>query len=470
MTKRLFIPHTCLAGLLSISAVLTSCKRLIEIPPNPPTSITTAQEFADSAITMTAIAGIYSYPPNGATGFTYNDGLLSPYTGLSSDELNTSYTDHTYTDFYNENLEAKNYTIVNLWGNPYTALYPVNATLEGIAASTGLSASLKQQLTGELKVVRALYHFTLVNLFGPVPVIITSDYKKNAQLGRSPEDSVYAQIIRDLLDAKAALPVTYPSPGRVRPNKYTAQAFLAKVYLYRQQWQAAYDEANAVLSTGNFPLVTDVNKVFLDGSTEAIWQLPASNINNVTTEAANYIPYQAGLIPNFFLSPQLISTFESGDKRFSSWVNAIVAPVGNTTKTFYIPFKYKQRVPASPIEDFMIFRSADLYLIRAEAAAHLGHTTDALADINLVRARAGLGASTASAASQDDVLKAVMHERQTELFTEWGNRWFDLKRTGSVNAVMGPLKPNWQATDSLYPIPQAQLDINIALKQNPGYQ
>ena len=116
----------------------------------------------------------------------------------------------------------------------------------------------------------------------------------------------------------------------------------------------------------------------------------------------------------------------------------------------------------------MVLRLADIYLIRAEAAARLGNTAEALDDLNLVRARAGLGASTASV--QDDVVNAILHERQVELFTEWGNRWFDLKRTGTVDAVMAPLKPGWQPTAALYPVPQTQLNVNGALKQNPGYQ
>ena len=109
----------------------------------------------------------------------------------------------------------------------------------------------------------------------------------------------------------------------------------------------------------------------------------------------------------------------------------------------------------------------DLYLIRAEASAELGNTTAALADLNIVRARAGLAAS--SATSQTDILTAIMHERQVELFTEWGNRWFDLKRTGTAGAILSAEKAGWQANAALYPVPKAQLLFNNNLTQNPGY-
>jgi starch-binding outer membrane protein, SusD/RagB family len=467
MTKKILNQYICLAGLLWLAVLTPACKRLIEIPPNPPTSITQTQQFADSAAAMTAIAMIYSYPSNGVTGFTFNDGELSPYTGLSSDELATSYTDHNYTDFYNEHVNAMNVFVSSLWSDPYIGLYPVNASLDGIAASPGLSAGFKQQVTGELKVIRALYFFNLVNLFGPVPLVATSDYKQTGQLGRASVDSVYSQIIRDLTDAKAALPVTYPSSGRVRCNKYTAQALLSKVYLYRQQWQLAYDEANAVIGSGIYSLEADLNAVFLDGSKEAIWQLPATSGVNMTMEATNYVPYSSGTTPNFILTPALQSAFEAGDQRWQDWTSPVVVNNGSP-QTYYFPYKYKQRTPGVTAEDFMVLRVADIYLIRAEAAARLGQTADALDDLNLVRARAGLGVSTASV--QGDVINAILHERQVELFTEWGNRWFDLKRTGMVDAVMAPLKAGWVATDSLYPVPQTQLNVNGALKQNPGYQ
>ena len=469
MTKTIFVRYICFAALLCPVMSISSCRRLIEIPPNPPTSITQEQQFADSSTTMTAVAALYSYPSNGPTGFTFNDGLLSPYTGISSDEMGTSQTDPDYTAFYTASLTARNYTCNTLWSDPYIALYPVNASLEGITGSPGLSNALRQQLTGEVKVLRALYHFVLVNLFGPIPVITSSDYKINSKLGRSSVDSVYSQIIRDLTEAKAALSVTYPSAGRARPNKYTAQAFLSKVYLYRQQWQAAYDEASAVINANVYYLEPDLDKVFLEGSTEAIWQLPASDGNNMTREANAYITADE-TIPGFFISPQLQAAFEAGDQRFTDWIGSVVVTGTGTPQTYYFPYKYKQLRPASPIEDYMVFRLADIYLVRAEAAAHLGHTQDAIDDMDQVRHRAGLAGSTASPASQEDVIAAILHERQTELFTEWGNRWFDLKRTGTADAVLAPLKPGWQPTDALFPIPQTQLDVNGALKQNPGYQ
>ena len=153
-------------------------------------------------------------------------------------------------EFYSYGLNAFDDILTRLWGDPYSGVYPVNAALTGIAGSSGLSASLKQELTGELKVVRALYYFDLVNLFGGVPLVNSVDYASTGYLPRVSADSVYAQIMTDLTDAQAALTVNYPSAGHVRPNLYTVKAFLAKVYLYREQWQAAYDAADTVIQSG----------------------------------------------------------------------------------------------------------------------------------------------------------------------------------------------------------------------------
>ena len=115
----------------------------------------------------------------------------------------------------------------------------------------------------------------------------------------------------------------------------------------------------------------------------------------------------------------------------------------------------------------MVFRLADAYLIRAEAAAHLNNTGQAIYDIDEVRTRAGLSGTTA--VTKDEVLAAVAKERFTELFTEWGNRWFDLKRTGVIDAVMSTVKPNWKPFCALFPVPRNQIVLDPNLKQNPGY-
>ena len=456
--------------LASLAALATaSCKKLITIPPNPPSAIVASEQFEDSLSTLSAAVNVYSYAASSG-GFEFNNGYLAVSTGLTSDELLTT---TTYTDdlqFYGNSISpVNNSTNATLWQAPYLGIYPVNAVIEGVAASTGLSASFKVQITAEMKVVRALYYFQLVNLFGEVPLVTSTDYQSNALLPRSPIDSVYALILADLLSARQDLPTTYPSSGHLRPNQYTASALLAKTYLYLGQWQNAFDAADAVISSNTYSLTSNLNNVFLDGSPEAIWQLPANHSSyGVTAEAYNFVPYP-GSVPNFPLTSILFNAFETGDQRLQDWVGVSAVDTGTGAINLYYPYKYKNTNPYASVttEDYMIFRLGELYLIHAEAAAQLGNTATALTDLNLVRARAGLGASTAT--TQPQVLAAIAHERQVELFTEWGNRWEDLKRTGVINTVLGAEKPDWTANAALYPVPQAEITLNDNLSQNQGY-
>ncbi|HEY4289441.1 MAG TPA: RagB/SusD family nutrient uptake outer membrane protein [Puia sp.] len=465
---KLFFKNRFTAGLLLVAAMAPSCKKLIGIPSNPPTAITEAQQFADSATAMTAIAGVYNYTSFNSSGFMYNDAYLTECTGLSADELSyDGYPTPALQQFYNYGLNDQNNYVNTIWGDPYTGLYVANDIMTNMAVSKALSASFKDRIIAEMKVIRAFYYFNTVNLFGNIPLVLSIDYNANARLPRASVDSIYGQILTDLSDAEKVLTADYPSAGRIRVNLYTALTLQAKVQLYRKQWQAAYDAAGAVINSGMYTLEPDPNNVFLDGSSEAIWQLPAIGPNNVTQEASVFIPY-SNSVPQYLVTPFLQNAFEAGDLRWQDWVQDYTVNVNGTDQHFFAPYKYKNLNATFPtVEDYMIFRLADVLLIHAEAAAHLGKTTEALADLDLVRARAGLAPSTAATA--DEILAAVMHERQVELFCEWGNRWFDLKRTGTAATVLGAEKAGWKDYQALYPIPRSQRQFNSTLTPNPGY-
>jgi len=463
--KKIFSNTNKITTCLLLAAVsLASCKKLITIPANPPTAITQQEQFADSTTTIQAVAGVYAY--NAGNGFAYSDGMVTTTTGLSSDELSYAQTNDTQ-QFYNYTLTPFTANIGTLWTNAYQSIYQTNAVLSGVTNNSGLSTGFQKQIIGEMEVVRSLYYFNLVNLYGDVPLVTSTDYNTTAYIPRTPVATVYHQIIADLGDARKKLTAAYPSAGRARPNLYAATALLAKVNLYQGNWQNAYNEADSVIRLGGYILVqTGLTKVFLDGSTEAIWQLPITQSYSGVADAQRFVPSYTGATPNYQVIAPLLTAFETGDQRLQSWIGSTVI----SGKTIYYPYKYKNTSPSTtPTEDQMVFRLAEMYLIRAEAAAQLNNLTQALTDVNTIRARAGLAASTANPTSQTAVLNAVMHERQVELFCEWGNRWFDLKRTGAAAAVLGTAKTGFTANAALYPLPQAQIQLDNLLTQNPGY-
>ena len=119
----------------------------------------------------------------------------------------------------------------------------------------------------------------------------------------------------------------------------------------------------------------------------------------------------------------------------------------------------------------MVLRLAEQYLIRAEAKAYQDKLTDAIQDLDIIRNRAGLSliGDTNPSISKNDFLLAIEQERKVEMFSEWGHRWLDLKRTERAGQILGALKPDWQDTDQLYPIPNSERLVNPRLTQNPGY-
>ncbi len=472
-----------IAVLLAVFALSASCNKLIEIPPAPVDKITEVLQLSDSSNVMNAVAGVYSYNSGSGVGIAYGNcqGVIAY--SHSADELSPGIANPINQEFYSFGVTTSNATVTSVWQSIYKCLFPINTIINTIPSSTTMSQSFIKQITSEMKLMRAFYYFDMVNQFGGVPLVLSTDYEKTGLLQRASVDEVYAQILKDLTEARDNLKPTYPSAGRLRPNLYTALALLSKVHLYRQDWQSAYDEANLVIKSGIYGLESDLNRVFVDGSNEAIWQIPALSPANpasgTVNEALRFVPTLTTVVPNFILTPFLLTALgvpsspappvTPADQRLTKWTAKQVVTVAGVPQTYYYPFKYKNRlVTATPVEDYMMFRLGEVYLIRAEAAAQLNKLTEALADVNLLRTRAGLPGSTASSTSQSAVLNAVMKERQTELFTEWGNRWFDLKRTGTAGTVLSAVKSGWKPEAALYPIPLGQVTI-AGLTQNPGY-
>jgi len=458
-------------SLLALTAsTWLSCKKLIQTPANATNQIGTAQVFADSADAEAAV--VEMYVDFSDSGIGLQAAGLTVYPGLSADELKftgggTSFENECYTDAIPVNDGTNNGLWTTAYG--YSAIYQANSCIQGITSSTGISLSEKNQLTGEAEFMRAFWYFYLVNLYGGVPLVTSTNYLANATLPSATVQIVYSQIISDLKDAQHRLGVNYPTAGRVRPNYYTATALLARVYLYQKDWQDAETAASVIINSGIYSLESNLDNVFLDGSNEAIWQVPFANPNQpYVDEGRVFVPPSASTIPKFVLTSFLLNAFETGDNRQSNWVNSNSVVTGGTAVTYYYPYKYKN---GQAQEDYMLFRFAEQYLIRAEAEAALNDLPAAVADLNKIRNRAGLPGYS-GAMSSPAVQAAILHERQIELFCELGSRWFDLKRTGAVNAVLGLEKPGiWPADGhaALYPVPLPQIQKNPQLTQNPGY-
>ncbi len=467
-------------GLLLLLMVHTGCKKLIEVDA-PVTSTNAANVYVSDATATAVLTGIYANISNGSIGMagaTFTGMSLLP--ALSADEL-TIYNlsvSALLPPYYRNDLTKL--TSNNFWGGIYSAIFAANSAIEGLNNSTGLTPLVKRQLLGEASFIRAFSYFYLVNLYGDVPLVMTTDWKVNARLARAPQSQVYQQIFNDLKDAQNLLSKDYldatllhTTTERVRPTQWAATALLARAYLYTRQWDSAEAQATAVIDHSALYSLDTLNGVFLKNSTEAIWQLQPvwNDVNSNTGEGALFIlPPTGPDITNYpvYLSSNLLNSFETGDQRRSNWVDSVIA--GGVTYDY--AFKYKiGKVNTSVQEYSMILRLAEQYLIRAEARAQQNNITGAQADLDMIRSRAGLPNTTAG--DQTSLLAAIFHERQVELFTEWGHRWLDLKRTNTIDAVMNIVAPqkggSWSPYKAWYPIPQAEINLDLHLVQNTGY-
>ncbi|MGC4038396.1 MAG: RagB/SusD family nutrient uptake outer membrane protein [Chitinophagaceae bacterium] len=452
--------------IVTVSFTAVRCKKLIEIPA-PKSQLVSSDVFSDSINATAAVLGIYTTMNSYSTIFTFGNGGITLYTGLSSDELVPSRQTVADKEFYEDKISPSNNSNWTLWINAYKIIYQINACIENVSASNALNTALKNQLTGECLFMRGFVYFNLVNLFGDVPYLTGSAYTINSVMPRTGMDSVYHGIVSDLTIARQLLTAgisPIPAP-KIRPDKNAATALLARIYLYTGSFAQAESFAGDLINSTDYSLEADLNNVFTSGSNETIWSLPPLQKGFETAEGYQFIPYLPSIIPYYILNKSLLEAFEPNDLREAAWV------ASNTldTSIYYYPFKYKLSYDgnSTPAENTVYLRLAEQYLIRAEARARQHNTEGALNDLNVIRSRAALERYTN--VNEDSLINAINHERQIELFCECGHRWFDIKRTGTINSVLTLIKPGWDSHDTLYPVPVTEIQSNPSLQQNPGY-
>ena len=450
--------------LLSIMLLLNliSCNSFVDVE-TPNSQLTGVTVFEDRTTANAALIAIYAKLRDSGmlAGNANGSGVCL---GLYADEL-TYYgaTDDNTSFIFNNTMLATTAIASQLWNESYQQIYSANAVIYGCENSTGLSTADKNQFIGEALFVRALVHSYLVNLYGDVPYITTTDYEVNRLVSRMPTAEVYTNIIADLQQAIALLPEAYVAPERVRPNRSTASAFLARVYLYNGNWAEASNAASAVLNNAEYVWETDIDKIFLKDCTATIWQFSPNLVGNNADEGSVFV-FQTGPPPFVGLREELYNSFANDDLRKSHWI----ASVTDGTNTWYHANKYKQNTnTGTSVEYSIVFRLAEQYLIRAEARARQGELSNAKQDLDMVRSLAGLPNTTAM--TSEDIIAAVQQERRFELFTEYGHRFFDLKRNGTLNTALPVVKLGWNSTDVHWPIPETELLANPNLTQNPGY-
>lgn len=388
------------------------------------------------------------------------------------------------------------------WSNLYNAISKANLVIERVDGISDpvLTEERKQQIKGEAIFLRSYHYFTLVKLWGSVPLItntIVSVDPENVNIPKSSVEDIYLQITTDLETAASLLPDSYGSDASVNKARATsgaAHALAAKAYAQQPSpnYNAVLEHINALESSAASYTLIDFNNLF-DGN----------NYNNA--ESIIEVQYLGGVEGNFgpqmllppsisgdswrkFVTPShdLINAFdEQGDdvrKNASvlfeevQWVDEFW---GNNAGTA-IPFSYKWKHAdgwASSDRQYLL-RYGDIVLLKAEALNELGQLETAATEVNRIRTRASLPDLTPEQKSSQNVLRTtILKERRLELFQE-GHRWDDLVRYGVAVSTMNnlveidlrtnsPVNYNMTEAKILLPIPQQELDRNPALTQNP---
>lgn len=452
-------------SIIGFAALLfMGCEKLIEI--KPPLNETPSEAiFAQDRTALSALSGMYGQ----LAQITFQTTGLPVNTSLMADDLR-----YLASVVASQEFNANTYVALTASSEPFTGFYQViyraNAIIEGLTKYTGTSAAVNKQLLAEAKFMRAYCYFIMANFYGEVPLIVQTDVNVTAYQPRETIANIYKQIITDLTEAKANLLTDYSftKGDRIGVNKFTAAALLARVYLFTENYQLAESNASEVIQAANLytlvPSATMGTALFVKNSAETIWQLPQPLVatNQYTTETATFIPASNTLTAlNYQLRPTFLNIFTgTPDRRRTLWMRDLTIS-GNV---YVVPAKFKYRTQteaaaANVTESQIILRLAEQYLIRAEARTKMNsNISGALSDLNMTRQRAGLGALTTT--DPNALLQEIALENRKEFFCEQAYRWFNLKRTGQVDAVLSALKPSWKPEAKFYPISQTILNTN----------
>lgn len=387
--------------------------------------------------------------------------------------------------------------IKDSYGDVWTQISAANAVLDNVSLINDPKwegTTRKEQILAEAKFLRALNYYELVTQFGGVPVILSQLNDGNTYPTRNTKEEVYAQIISDLKFAESNLSAApYKNEGG-RATQGAAQALLAKTYAQMLDYTNCLAYANKVINSKTYALVDDYSKLWgMDNKNnkESIFQVQQGGGSGWWS--FQIFAYATGdhWPKRNIGSADLVRAFETaGDKgaRYTSTFNwqipnaSFNMPVNAWDVSKPIPFIGKYAPNGWNSQDnIQLLRLADVILLAAEASNQLGNAADAIAKLNQIRKRAGLGNTTAT--TKSDLGLAILNERRLEFVFE-SNRWNDLKRADAngyikVVDVMNNQKDGnnkslgysmkadkYQLT---FPIPQQDIYLNPKLTQNPGY-
>ncbi|MCS7004135.1 MAG: RagB/SusD family nutrient uptake outer membrane protein [Cytophagales bacterium] len=434
--------------LLSVGMLLvaTSCERIVDTKPTDQVDIDDVFRTADGV--EAALTGCYSNLRS--RGFHFETVILGE---LAADNAtgDPSLERGQYFTISQNAYDPTTAVVRSIWETSYSAINSINIILDRLATS-GATAADRPRIEAELRFLRAFHYFNLVKCFGGVPLRtkgnVELDATKSAQnTPRSTADQVYNFIISEL---QAALPNVPRGKGNAyfRASEGAVRALLARVALYAKNYPLAIEQASILIDSARFgyKLLPNYTAIFREKRNE---------------EVIFAVEFNAG-------APNSIGRFTSG-----AGTNVIrTTPVLNaytTADSVRKSIAVTKYATPNGVDDVIMLRLAEMYLIRAEALAQSnGSRTQIVADINKIKQRAGVPLLTSTTLSYAEYLAEIEKERRLEFSFE-GHRFFDLVRTNRAVDVLSSKPSGFESFKQLLPIPTSEMLFNSAMVQNPGY-
>ena len=423
-----------------------------------------------------------------------NMGVLGAYAPLDydlivaaaivSDEVmlpteNTVSNTASYRWLYNSSYGS----VTSAWNQYYLVIDRANRVLEAIPniVVSPAQQSRLDQYHGEMLALRAYAHFELLRAYASSydPNGMGVPYMKEHVLsypGRPTVQSNFEDINADLAAAKNLIPESFDE--NIRITKIAVSAIQARVALYAKDWTNAITYASEVIAKKPLANRTEFANIWLDKSdAEVIWKLARVPGDS---EIGSAFFRQTGEIVLYAPAFKLINQFDrNNDVRFESYITYDQARQDNSggKKSAYLISKYEGSNASYPgLTDIKLFRTGEMYLIRAEAQLEKNNLTAAAEDLNDLRSARIAGYTDQTFTDKQTLLDAIYIERFKELAFE-GHRFFDLKRRNlpierssqDVINASGAVKLEPTAAQYNFPIPADEISVNKNILQNPNY-
>jgi len=359
------------------------------------------------------------------------------------------------------------------WSASYRVIANCNVILSRIENVDGISDDVRNGIKGEALFLRSLMYYHLAVAFGNIPLQLVP-FVPGDELNQTSANDVYQQLISDLTEAEAYLPIAQSAANKGKATKGAVATLLAKVQLTTGQNSQAETTLRRIVGSYNYSLVPDYASLWgvaNENNSESIFEVQflsggIGQGSSLTNEFSPSGDLQTGQgFGRNRPTDALRGLFESEDSRFnSSMGTSYINSSGEEVSQNYIK-KFFSNPPTENDSDnnFVVFRYADVLLMLAEA---IGESDESYSFINQVRTRAGL--SPINSSSPGSFKEKLLKERQLELAFE-NHRWADLKRFNMVSEKLTEAESEViNATDirDLFFIPQREMDINPNFTQN----